>query len=361
MMPRPALLSRYLAVLVIFGVFTAAPLFLGGCDTATPFPEADVTVMAYNLYLGAEIFALVGTSQEEVPVVAGTLWADVQASDFPARAEAIATIVAQHNPALIGLQEVSLYRSLTPSQFGQAPATHVELDFLAITMAALTAKGLNYEVVAVVENADVQMPATQDGGQTFFDIRLTDSDVILARSDVSTSHAVNGNFAATAPVPVGGVMVPFVRGYNHVRAQIDGVTFTFANTHLEVRVQGDLQPQVSQAVELVEILNVTPEPVILVGDFNSPADGSGTATYSLLTASYTDVMVDVNKNEPTCCQAPDLLNPTSELTTRIDLILYRGDVTTLSATTVGNQQADRVAGLWPSDHAGVVATLRIRN
>ena len=29
-------------------------------------------------------------------------------------------------------------------------------------------------------------------------------------------------------------------------------------------------------------------------------------------------------------------------------------------TLVGNKPADRISGLWPSDHAGTVATLRLK-
>jgi endonuclease/exonuclease/phosphatase family metal-dependent hydrolase len=55
----------------------------------------------------------------------------------------------------------------------------------------------------------------------------------------------------------------------------------------------------------------------------------------------------------TCCHAPALDDPTDHLRSRIDLILTRGDLDVTAAATVG----DFAAGLWPSDHAGVVATL----
>ena len=336
-----------------------------GCDTTdTPATSAEVTVMSYNLYLGADIFDLVGSTPQEIPIIAGALFAEVAATDYPLRAQAIASITAEHSPALIGLQEVSLYRTRTPSQFSTTPdAEDVAYDFLQITLDALAAEGLNYRVVANVENADVQLPATQDGGQTFFDVRLTDRDVILARNDVTVSNAVNANFspAVTAPIPVGGQEILFIRGYNHVLATVDGISFTFANSHLETQVAAPQQPQEGQALELLSALGGVQQPVVLVGDFNSPADGSGTATYSLLTSQYTDAVAEVGPQEPTCCQAADLRNPQSELTTRIDLILHRGNVQTLSTATVGNEPGDRIEGLWPSDHAGVVARLRIHN
>src|SRR5690606_40751158 len=52
------------------------------------------------------------------------------------------------------------------------------------------------------------------------------------------------------------------------------------------------------------------QPVVLVGDFNSAADGSGTVvgppfnqnTYTLLTRTYTDAFTEAGVDDPTCCQ-----------------------------------------------------------
>ena len=61
----------------------------------------------------------------------------------------------------------------------------------------------------------------------------------------------------------------------------------------------------------------------------------------------------------TCCQDADLLNPTSKLSERIDLVLFRGNFSAIHADIVGDNPANRTSsGLWPSDHAGVVATLQ---
>lgn len=347
----------------------ACSVFFYGCDTTSDdLTDVDVTVMSYNLYLGADIFSLVGTSPEQVPLVAAQLWADVQTTDFPSRAVAIAAEIAEHQPELIGLQEVTLYRSQFPSDFimgnTEPNAEDVEYDFLELILQELTAIGLDYQVAAVNTNADVELPATSDG-QNFFDIRLTDRDVILARHDVSTSNAVEETFSldVTAPVPVGGEEVPFLRGYSHVRAEVDGVSFTFANTHLEVRVDGNLQPQDGQALELIATLANVASPVILVGDFNSAPESGGTSPYFQLSmAGYTDAAADLGLNEPTCCQASDLSNPTSTLSTRIDLIYSRGRADATEFWTVGNTPASQTdTGLWPSDHAGVVARMTVSN
>ena len=62
----------------------------------------------------------------------------------------------------------------------------------------------------------------------------------------------------------------------------------------------------------------------------------------------------------TCCQAQNLLNTTSSLDQRIDLVLSRGGVGVDDIHLIGDSESDRTpSGLWPSDHAGVVATLEI--
>lgn len=344
-------------------------LTASACDTLRTDGDgedaaAEVTVMSYNLYLGADLFALVGTTPEELPRVTAELFADVQAANFPARAEAIAALINEADPALIGLQEAMLYRTQTPSDFVTGTTTpnadNVAFDYLKLLLDALADRGLAYEAVAVTINADAEAPAATDG-QTFTDIRITDRDVILARESLAISNVVDENFSrnVTAPVPIGDRTIDFLRGYNSVVATINGVDFTFANTHLEVEITGSpVQPQEGQALELLDALDGAERPVILAGDFNSPADGSGTRTYTLLNAAYTDAFAGVDA--PTCCQAADLRNPTSMLDERIDLILYRGDAEVLSTEVLGEETADQTeAGLWPSDHAGVAATLRL--
>lgn len=349
-------------------VLISGSIFFYGCDSADDdLRDVDVTVMSYNLYLGADIFALVGTEPTQIPLVAAQLWAQVQATDFPTRAQAIAAEIAVHEPELIGLQEVTLYRTQTPSDYIQGVtepnATEVAYDFLQILLDELEALGLDYRAAAVNVNADVELPMTSDG-QNFTDIRLTDRDVILARGDVSTSHVTEAVFSlgVTAPVPVGGQEIPFLRGYSHLRAEVDGVSFSFANTHLEVQVAGNLQPQDGQAAELIVALANVSSPLILVGDFNNTPGSTGTAPYALLSsAGYTDAAVTVGVDDPTCCQAANLLNPTSTLTRRIDLIFSRGRAEAQAFWTVGNTPDLQINGLWPSDHAGVVARFTVTN
>jgi hypothetical protein len=102
-----------------------------------------------------------------------------------------------------------------------------------------------------------------------------------------------------------------------------------------------------------------------VGDFNSNAvaGASDTDSYGILTgAGFTDLWATLRPGEQglTCCQDANLRNPASTLTSRIDLVLYRGAFTPSSVDIVGEEPADRTAsGVWPSDHAGVVGALQL--
>lgn len=345
--------------LPILLILIGATIFTTACDdgTATDRHTADVTVMTRNLYLGGDIFRVTqAASPQDIPVIVAEVFAMVQANDYPARAGALAAEVQANNPHLIGLQELTLYRINDPHT--GAPATDVYLDYLAILRDSLSARGLDYRVVSTVENADVQMPAARSATE-FFTVRLTDYDAILARSDVQTSNSGEANFDTAFPYQlVTGDTIWFVRGYNWTDARVDGVDFLFVNTHLEVSAGGQLHPiQIAQAGELIQRFG-TRQPVIAVGDFNT---APGAAPYEFLMDTFTDAWTALGTGGPglTCC-FPDYLGAGGELYSRIDLILYRGDVSVVSAHVVGNQPADRTpGGLWPSDHAGVVATLRV--
>ena len=372
--------------LSLTALFLLTLLPLTGCDSDEPGDEgvsADVKVMSYNLYFGGDLFPITTTTSGEEAIAAATaLWAEVQASRFDLRAAAIADIIEAEAPDLIGLQEVSRYQTQTPSDYVTGTTTPnastPALDFLELLMAELSARGLDYRVAVEANNVDVELPTALVDNPTlptdFLDVRLTDRDVILARASVTIADPTQLTFDAAVQVavevpPGSGNLLEFTRSAQWVDATVDDVTFTFANSHLEVQVPlppgAPGQPQEGQALELIAALGGETAPVVLVGDFNSPADGSGTRSYALLDVTYTDAFTEVGVTGNTCCQAPDIRNTTSELTTRIDLILHRGSVEALDADIVGDEADDRVEVggdlLWPSDHAGVVATLRIQN
>jgi endonuclease/exonuclease/phosphatase family metal-dependent hydrolase len=349
----PPALQRTVRVL-----FAAA--LLAGCG-----PPVSVKVMTRNLFLGTDLFGLSQlTSLDQVPPAVAALWVDVQASDFPSRAGKVADEVVAQDPDVIGLQEVELYRIQAVSDFASNPspnATTVVLDFEQVLLDALAARGASYQVAQETVNTDAELPMDVEGGQS--DLRLTDRDVILVRQDLATSSVTSHNYSSKVPLSIGGatgVQGSLVRGLGSVKVTLKEHTFTVANSHLEVDTGLLGSFQEAQGRELVNQLSSVKGPLIVLGDFNSPADGSSTSTYYDLTQKFTDTWPKVH-SEPglTCCTL--ITSPTYDATVRIDLVLFRDDVRAKDANIVGSDAAsDKTAqGLWPSDHGGVVATLEV--
>ena len=169
----------------------------------------------------------------------------------------------------------------------------------------------------------------------------------------------------TRTTPVAASAFNFSAGLVHSLAQLKGKKFRFLTTHLEV--EGFAATQEAQAQEFLAGPARTRGTVIATGDFNSAADpgptDDTTTTYADLTSGWFKDAWWANPGDPgfTCCQNGTLSNPTSQLASRIDLVLTRGRVSTRSARVVGDTLIPGATSLplWPSDHAGVVATLRL--
>ena len=340
-------------------------LSLSGCERigTSMLPETDsptaqpLTVMTYNVYLGSSVAPVLAVENLlEVPTAVASVYNNIEASDFPGRARAIAAGIKTYQPHLIGLQEIALIRRQSPGDRiagGTVPASEVVLDYLKILMDALDAEGLDYHVAAKVENVDVEMPMFTETG--IDDARLTDYDVILARGDVQTTAATAGIYDAAVMVEMLQLRVP--RGYVAVDATVSGVTYRVVNTHLEAF---DKAARVAQTAELIDSLADETLPILLLGDFNTAAPG-GTAYEMLRTAEYIDLwQTDADAMGNTCCQAGDLRNEISAHHQRIDMIFVSNHEGAVSAIThtVGDTPSDRLpSGLWPSDHAAVVAMI----
>ena len=210
-------------VLLLFGIL----LSLSGCEKITPpmlpevsTPETEpLTVMTYNVYVGANMESLLRTTNlVEVPGAVAEVYAAFQATDFPGRAAGIASAIKANQPHIIGLQEISLLRLKPGRPTHRRPAEEVVLDFLEILMDALHAEGLNYQVAAKVQNFDVEMPM---GSFTDYDdVRLTDFDVILVREDVMVSRPTAVNYAGVLSIEA--LFIDILRGYVAIDATVSG-------------------------------------------------------------------------------------------------------------------------------------------
>jgi endonuclease/exonuclease/phosphatase family metal-dependent hydrolase len=210
---------------------------------------------------------------------------------------------------------------------------------------------------AKVENFDVEMPRPNGD-----DVRLTDFDVIIVRNGVTYTAASTGSFTTILSVPVAtGQFIDIKRGWAAIDLTVDGVTFRVANTHLE---SASTPIRLAQGLELLDELDGETRPTIVLGDLNSPVDGSDPTYPEYLDAGFVDAWPLASATAGlTCCQNYDLKNSSSVLDKRIDLVLFRHskEPFSVNADVVGDDPSDRTAsGLWPSDHAGVWARINFR-
>jgi len=333
--------------------------------------------MTRNLYLGADLgpmLAALASGDGNAIVGAATLtWGAVQATRPDERMAAIADEIVAADPAVIGLQEVTTWTTFSfDPQTGAVSNPVVAYDFLDLLLDELAERGADYRAVpgATAQNfGSPPIPVLASAGAAVptMAVRLADRDVILARHDVGVTNARNGTYQTIISFPLGGSTLPVARGWGSVDVRSARAAFRFVNSHLEAfgipGVNAE-QVRVAQAGELLAAQDAVAAqsgelPIVYVGDYNSRAP-EAPAYVRLLTAVGQDAWT---RNHPdasgeTCCFDATLLDPADPLTTRIDLILHSRDVKAPRATLVGEQPADMTAsGLWPSDHAGVVARL----
>jgi endonuclease/exonuclease/phosphatase family metal-dependent hydrolase len=346
---------------------------LAACADRQPFaPDRDmalsrngvgavqITVMQRNMYVGADVDAVIAAlATGDEGKILDSLTKALQTfrrTDLAVRINAMAGEIARHRPQVVGLQEV--YKlDVYAAAIGLPDSLEAHVDFETLLEDALAARGLTYVVAA----RDTTTDAFLVGGA----IHLVDHDLLLvdpARVELAGEPAAQ--IFATNIGDVGGVNV--VRGYVLLQAAIEGVPTLLVNTHLESG-EGPAFTflRYAQAAELAQALGAAPR-VILTGDFNEEA---GSPMYEVLAGSgLTDTWAALRPAVAglTCCQAPDLSNPRPTFDQRIDLVWTRGFEGPSGAVQgqiglIAAQPSARVKGasglIWPSDHAGVVATL----
>ena len=258
----------------------------------------------------------------------------------------------------MGFQELSLYRTQTPADFTVTPATTVVLDYAKELRKALAARKLHYRFLAIGNETDAELPS---GDPPNMDIRLTIRDGLLVRIDkkIKIRRVRTGLYSTTTPLFGGFVIAK--RGWVLADATVGGRTFRVVTTHLE---SFNNTSQVAQGKELVAPGGpaATSLPTILLGDLNSRADGTSTPTHAnLLAEGFQDAWPQVHPGEIglTCCHGDDLREVGGPFYSRIDYVLTRNGFRAVAAGIVGEAPGDRLNGLWPSDHAGVWARLRL--
>ena len=350
---------RCLGVCVLF---LATSLLLATVAPAAQVMQGQgvIKVMTYNVNEGTDFVEVLGAQTVPDFLAAVQITLDsVKASNPPLRMQAVARQIAETQPDLVGLQEVTTYR-VGP---GPNPAP-VLFDMLQELLGALEAHGQHYVVAIVVPEFDFQAPLPD---LTTF-VRASGSNVILARSgedrvqlsNIQSAHYLN---LLTFPTQLGPLTLP--RGWGSVDVTFHGRSVRFIVTHLENFVPQfppTLLVQEAQAAELIAGPANTTMPVVIAGDFNANADNPNDPTFAtyqeMIGNSFGDAWAATHPDNPGFTW--DLNNTaTSPLNQRIDFIFFRDGVQALNSRLAGARIQDRIDGLWPSDHAGVRATLLV--
>ena len=311
---------------------------------------------------------------------------EVDQTNFPLRAQALAAEIVDHNPDLVGLQEVAWWRTNpTPGAPAQGPngvftATDTRYDFLQLLLDQISVQGGEYTPAVVKTEFDFEAPADTDNdsntGLEGGDIqgRLTMRDVILVNDDskvkAKLKNPQTGTFSSLFTPNISGIDVPVTRGWTAGDVTVKKgkgkkqvkKTFRFVNSHFEAFDDEKQVPSIraQQAAQLLaEPANANK--AIILGDFNSDVpgvqQGDEQAYQTLLNGGFTERATD---ERTSCCVNNLFTSPPTQFDHRVDHIMSNRPnkkVKLVSSEIVGKAM---VNGLYPSDHAGVVSKLKLK-
>jgi hypothetical protein len=329
--------------------------------------NGNLRVMTYNADEGTDYIEVSqAQTQQQFLLAVGQTITQVRATNPPARMQAIASQILASRPNFVGLEEMDQwYTGPFDPQSQTCGQVSLEFDMLAELMAALAAQGGHYRAIVQAQQfAFPPVPGLILPG-TFLCVSVINTNVILVRTDINANTFSYGNPQSGQFVnrvflqtPIGTIPIP--RAWESVDGSFHGVPFRFLSTHLEA---SDANIRELQGGELRAGPANVSVPVVIAMDSNAQAAPMPQdPTYlDFLNAGYSDVWSQLEPQVPglTCCQAQFDNNPVSQLYQRIDLVLTHGPVIAKSIGLFGANPGDFSNGLWPSDHAGVAAEIRL--
>jgi endonuclease/exonuclease/phosphatase family metal-dependent hydrolase len=308
-------------------------------------------VATWNLYLGADLSTVFGNGRTgDLDTDLGEVVRQLSATPFEQRAPLVAQTLVAQQVDVVGLQEVCTW-----TYDGAVTA-----DFEALLLAELAALGEEYDVVVrqATFRGAADLPDALGSGR----VALTGHDVLMVRrgGPVRVESAHHGTFSQRLHLEVlGGHHQTVTRGWCAARCRLgeDGAGLTVVTTHTEAHGAQERDRQRDELLAAVDSLAGPGTPTVLVGDFNAAPEEVG------MPACWQDAWtaaghVSDDAAGHTSGQAPDLANTDSMLRQRIDYVFVR-DAAVTACVRVGADPEDRVDGRWPSDHAGVVAEVRL--
>src|SRR5262249_49927827 len=183
-----------------------------------------VRVLTQNMYIGGDIGTLAGAQKLGDFIKAITeLYQNILASKPAERAAAMAAEIAKQRPDFVALHEAWLLSA----------GGIVKMDLLKSVVDDLQALGQPYALVGTVTGQDVELPTLLG-----FNIRLTDRDAILMRTDVDilTIGVQSQHFPTPiiTPTPLPPPLNQIIshHGYVSIDAIIRGLPLRFVSVHL---------------------------------------------------------------------------------------------------------------------------------
>lgn len=357
----PLLTGFAFAVTVFFALL---PPHAAYAQVADPGDQggSKLKVMTYNVYAGT---SYAGATDPNLAVFLQSMTnalLEIRASDPAGRAQAVAREIAAHSPHLVSLQEV-----FTVSTGPTKDSLTLEFDYLQLLLQALADMGANYTPVESVQTWDATVPTTVGYLRSSWRI------VILARTDLKAEHffvtnvdgnrfssrityplpALNGSADCPSDLVGSACYMAWPRGWAFADITYRGKQFRFVNATLE---SNSTSRNIAQGVELLNGPLQTDRSVALAADLNcdlsNATDPKLATCVRILNAGFEDAW---GAAKPA---GPGFTKELPIMTMRGDYVMLRGWLHAESAALVGDDAADMTAsGLWPSNHAGVIAKL----
>ena len=377
-----------------------------------------ITVMSRNIYLGADV----GVALELIPnfpKAAQFMWDQVKRTDFATRAPKLARESAQDRPEIIGVQEATIWYC-KKDLFSDKVEVFDFLDqFIAATKASgvgyslATANGVEafnpgYSIAAIPYVTKVRDPEVFNPifGQDTAACGFTIGDALLVRDDVKERIIQVGNTEYDATYSIVPTLMTIYRGYTWADFKVQDSVVRLITTHLEsIWDENKVPNSALQAQQLVADLKDAKMPIVIMGDFNAdyrdprpqgepnpgeqpvasetcptPGGAKCNAYSTMIEAGFENASPDAKNPRYFTWGASALLNGPDKkraldakkfgnqygFTDRLDYIFTKNVYATVSSKIIGNVWPDG-SGVWdcgkdkcfPSDHAGVVATIEL--
>ncbi len=413
---------RRIALLVIatFLAFTIQP--------SAHAQEQSISVMTRNIYLGADV----GVALEllpDFPAAAQFMWDQMRTTKFEERSKYLAKEFARYKPDVIGIQEATKW----VCKKGVLSKKETVFDFLEMLIQETKRTGVGYSLITkndkstlntgfsipaipkltIVEDPDIFLSRF---GTTSAACGFEIADALLIRDDLEVKVLQVGTTEFKDHYTVIPVLMEIYRGYTWADLEIESQPIRFVTTHLESLFDEDSIPHSSiQAKQLIEDLDSTSIPVVVMGDFNAdpkdprPSSNPGgqpianqecqaqstgvTATnfiakcnayWKIIKAGYEDASPNaldpknftwgttalLNGPERERRQAARLLGNYFGFTDRLDYIFIKNGIKAKEFNLISHTWPEgdfnwrclvenQVETCFPSDHAGIISTLVI--